>query len=65
MLLVGQQQQIVMTDPLFAEIAGKEAQGWEIAVPEGREYAPALATLAQKHGWRTIGFSLLHQLCEV
>lgn len=56
MLLVSQQQQILMTNPLFAEIAEKEATGWEIAVPEGREYAPALATLAQKHGWRTIGF---------
>lgn len=56
MLLVGQEQQILMTNPLFAEIAEKEAQGWEIAVPEGREFAPALATLAQKHGWRTIGF---------
>ena len=56
MLLVDQQQQMLMTNPLFAEVAGKEAAGWEIAVPEGREYGPALATLAQKHGWQTIGF---------
>lgn len=55
-LLVSQQEQIVMTNPLFAEIAGKEARGWEIVVPEGREYAPALATMAQRHNWSKLGF---------
>lgn len=55
-LLVSQQEQIVVTNPLFAEVAGKEATGWEIVVPEGREYAPALATLAQKHHWSKLGF---------
>lgn len=55
-LLVSQQQQIVLTNPLFAEIAEKEAVGWEIVKPEGRNYAAAIATLAQKHGLKTIGF---------
>ena len=55
-LLVSQSQQILMTNPLYKEAATNQAQGWEVTVPESREYAPALATLAQKQGWKKIGF---------
>lgn len=55
-LLISADQQIVLTNPLFAEAAEKAATGWEIVVPEGREYAPALAMLAQKHNLSRIGF---------
>ena len=56
LLLVGQQQQIVMTNPLYKETAENEATGWEVIVPPSREYAAAIATLAQKHSWKKIGF---------
>src|SRR5438270_5828964 len=55
MLLVGQQQQILLTNPLYEEIAGKEAIDWQVIVPPSREYFAAIATQAQKHGWRSIG----------
>lgn len=56
--LVGQQAQIVLTNPLYKEVAEREAAGWRVMVPEGekREYAPTFATLAQEHGWKKIGF---------
>jgi len=56
MLLVGQQQQVLLTNPLYKEIAEKEAVGWQVNVPPSREYPPAIATLAQEHGWEKIGF---------
>jgi Xaa-Pro aminopeptidase len=56
LLLVSGQQQILLTNPLYKEIAEKEASGWEIVVPEKREYARVIAELAQKYGWRKIGF---------
>ncbi len=56
MLLVGQQQQILLTNPLYQEIASHEAVGWEIIVPESREYAPVIGTLAKEHNWKKIGF---------
>ena len=55
-LLVGQQEQLLLTNPLYAEVAQKEASGWEVVVPASRQYAPAVATQAQKYGWKTIGF---------
>ncbi len=55
-LLVSQTQQILMTNPLYKEVAAKQAVGWEVTVPESREFAPALATLAQRQGWKKIGF---------
>ena len=55
-LLVGQQQQILLTNPLYQEIAGKEAAGWQTVVPPSREYFAAIATQAQEHGWHKIGF---------
>ncbi len=56
MLLVGQQQQILFTNPLYKEVAENQAQGWQVTVPTSREYAPAIATTAQEHGWQKIGF---------
>ncbi|HEV2581347.1 MAG TPA: Xaa-Pro peptidase family protein, partial [Ktedonobacteraceae bacterium] len=56
MLLVGQQQQVLLTSTLYREIAEQEAVGWQIVVPEGREFAPALVELAKEHGWKRIGF---------
>ena len=56
MLLVGQQQQVLLTNPLYKEIAEKEATGWQVLVPEGREYIPAIVELAKEHGWKRIGF---------
>ncbi len=55
-LLVSQQQQIVMTSTLFQEVAASEAVGWQVFVPVSREFAPAIATLAQEQGWSKIGF---------
>src|ERR1700736_4756667 len=56
LLLVGAQEQILLTNPLYAEGAQQEAAGWEVVVPESRQYAPAVATEAKKYGWRKIGF---------
>ncbi len=56
MLLVSQEQQLLLTNGIYKEAATSGAAGWEVIVPEGREYAPAFATLAQKHGWKKIGF---------
>src|SRR5439155_13685742 len=56
MLLVGGQQQVLLTNPLYKEIAEKEAVGWEIVVPEKRAYAAGIAELAQKYSWKKIGF---------
>ena len=56
MLLVGQQAQIVLTNPLYREVAENEAVGWRVLVPENREYAPAIVELAKEYGWQRIGF---------
>jgi Xaa-Pro aminopeptidase len=56
LLLVGQHEQILLTNALYAEVARKEAAGWEVVVPESREYAPAIAESAKKYGWGKIGF---------
>jgi Xaa-Pro aminopeptidase len=55
-LLVSAQQQILLTNPLYREVATGEASGWEVVIPEGRKYAAPIAELAKKHGWKTIGF---------
>lgn len=55
-LLVDAQQQVLVTNTLYQEIAGREAVGWQITVPEGREYGPIVVDLAKKHGWKKIGF---------
>ncbi len=56
LLLVGQQEQLLLTNPLYVEVAQKEASGWEVVVPASRQYAPAVAAQAQKYGWKTVGF---------
>ena len=56
MLLVGQQQQLLLTNPLYKEIAASEATGWQVIVPSSREYAQVIAELAEEHGWKKIGF---------
>jgi Xaa-Pro aminopeptidase len=56
LLLVGQQQQLLLTNPLYAEVAGREAAGWEVIIPESRQYAPEIAEQAKKYGWGKIGF---------
>jgi Xaa-Pro aminopeptidase len=56
MLLIDQQQQFVLTNPLYQEVVTSQVSGWTVIVPESRQYAPAIATLAQSHGWKKIGF---------
>jgi len=56
LLLVGQQQQVLLTNPLYKEIAENEATGWEVIVPSSRDYAPSIAELAGEYGWKIIGF---------
>src|SRR6266571_1356496 len=60
--LVDQQAQIVLTNTLYKEVAEREAAGWQVMIPEDekREYAVTFATLAQKHGWKKIGFESKH-----
>src|SRR2546423_2380757 len=56
LLLVGQQQQILLTNPLYKEVAGNDAQGWQVTIPPSYEYWAAIATTAQEHDWQKIGF---------
>ncbi len=56
MLLVGQQQQLLLTNPLYKEFAEKEATGWQVLVPEARDYIPIIVEAAREHGWKQIGF---------
>lgn len=55
-LLVSQQKQILLTNPLYQEVAGREAVGWDILVPPPREYAAKLAEVAGEEHWAEIGF---------
>jgi Xaa-Pro aminopeptidase len=65
MLLVGQQHQVLLTNPLYKEVAEHEATGWEVVVPPSREYAPAIARLATEYGWSNIGFEAMALLYGV
>lgn len=56
MLLVSRERQVLLTNPLYLEVTSKEASGWEIVVPEAREYASALVKLAGEMGVSRIGF---------
>src|SRR5712671_4509152 len=56
MLLVSQEKQILLTNPLYQEVAAKEAAGWEVVVPPAREYFPALVEIARAAGWAKVGF---------
>jgi Xaa-Pro aminopeptidase len=55
-LLVSAQQQFLLTNLLYAEVAKRQASGWNVIVPEGRKSAEAIANLAREHGWKKIGF---------
>jgi len=50
MLLVGQQQQLLLTNRLYQEIAKKEATDWQVLVPESRDYIPLIVQAARDHG---------------
>src|SRR6266849_6067699 len=56
LLLVGQQQQVLLTNPLYKEIAENEATCWDVIVTSSRDYAPVIAELASEYGWEKIGF---------
>lgn len=55
---ISQQEQILLTNSLYKEVAEENATDWQVVVPppESREYAPVIVALAQEHGWRKIGF---------
>lgn len=55
-LLVGQQQQIVLSNQLYAEVAERDAKGWRVIVPPPRERVNTIVSLAQEHGWKKLGF---------
>src|SRR5579883_356199 len=55
-LLVSQERQLLLTNPLYQEVAGREAVGWEIVVPPPREYAVKLAEIAREARWTKLGF---------
>src|SRR5579875_3635118 len=48
-LLVGQQQQIVLTNHLYAEVVERDAKGWRVIVPPAREQINTIVSLAQEH----------------
>lgn len=56
MLLIGPAQQMLFTNNLYREIAEKEAVGWQVIIPEAREYAEAIVEAAKANGWKKIGF---------
>src|SRR5260370_40631920 len=59
LLLVGQQQQVLLTNTLYREVAENEAKGWQVIVPTSREYAPAIVTLAQEQCWKQFGIEAM------
>ena len=56
MLLIGQEQQMLFTNNLYKEVAEKEAVGWQVIIPEARQYAAAIVEAVKANGWKTIGF---------
>ncbi len=56
LLLIGQEQQLLLTNPLYQEVAAREASDWEVVVPQSREYAPALVEIVRGTSWSRIGF---------
>jgi Xaa-Pro aminopeptidase len=47
---------VLLTNPLYQEVAARQASGWEIVVPEGREYATTLAQIAREDRLGRVGF---------
>ena len=56
MLLVGQNLQVILTSTLYQEAAEREAVGWQVVIPVGREYPAAVVRLAQENHLQKIGF---------
>jgi len=57
-VFVSQQQQVLLTNSLYKEVAEEKAAGWQVVVPppEKREYGATIVELAREHGWQKIGF---------
>lgn len=55
-LLVSREKQMLLTNPLYEEVAKKEAIGWEVMVPPSREYGFAVAEIAREMQLAKIGF---------
>src|SRR5882762_4626955 len=55
-LLLSQQQQLLLTNPLYQEVATREAAAWEVVVPEARKYPEALAEIVRSAQLSRIGF---------
>ena len=53
MLLIGQQQQMLFTNALYKEVAGKEAVDWQVIIPEARQYALAIVEAAKANNWKS------------
>jgi Xaa-Pro aminopeptidase len=56
MLLVSLQQQLLLTNALYAEEAERSAVGWTVMQPEGRDYAATIAKQATEHRGEKVGF---------
>lgn len=56
MLLVSQEKQVLLTNPLYQEVAAREAAGWEVVVPPPREYAAKLAEIVHEAHCAKVGF---------
>jgi Xaa-Pro aminopeptidase len=67
MLFVSQQEQIVLTNSLYKEVAEREAVGWQVIVPPAlsRDYPASIVDLAKKYGWEKIGFESMALLYGV
>src|SRR5258707_14177370 len=56
LLLIDQQRQILLTNPLYKEIAESQPSNWQVMVPASREKPPAAVTQAKQNAWKTTGF---------
>lgn len=67
LLLVGQQQQVLLTNSLYKEIAERDAVGWQVIEPPvtERDYTSTIVSLAKEHGWKKIGFESMALLFGV
>src|SRR5258708_32632077 len=56
LLLVGLSEKLLLTNPLYKEVAENEASGWPVNVPGTQNYGPLIAELGKKAGWEKSGF---------
>jgi Xaa-Pro aminopeptidase len=54
LLAVGREKQFLLTDSRYQQVAGQEANGWEVVTVS--EYPSPVARLAQQEQWTRIGF---------